>query len=117
MMENRGKEYCNKTYQTISRASIGVVYKVCLGRLASLVKKISYGVTKDKDERDDEDSSEEESSEDEEGADTTLGDLDSTNNFAEEEDSNDESDDDDVHSLRIFKCCSLRIFSGLAWEF
>ena len=50
-MENRGKEYCNKTYQTISRASIGVVYKVCLGRLASLVKKISYGVTKDKDEQ------------------------------------------------------------------
>lgn len=51
VFDNKGKDYNNETYQTISRGSLGVIYRVCLQKLSVYVKKITYGVTKDKDEQ------------------------------------------------------------------
>lgn len=50
VFENRGKEFSNTTYQTISRGTLGVLYQVSLMKLGNLVKKLTYGVTKDKDD-------------------------------------------------------------------
>lgn len=69
---------------------------------ASPVKKIKMDTAavngkadSDSSEDEDEEDSDEDSSDDDEAEETTLGDLDSTNNFAEEEDSDDDSDDDE----------------------
>ena len=51
VFENRGKDYANENYPTITRGSLGVIYRVCFQKLVSLVKQVTFGVTKDKDEQ------------------------------------------------------------------